>query len=237
MAVAPSFVNFEFLSEPYLLNGKMYIRVRNPRTGTERQVRWYSEGKQAPTKTAEKVQDYFYSPQKNSLGFEKGYITIFKGSIELCEDWFKASSARYTRIWGWYFVSTDPIPADLPKNITPIQLSWELVGDENGKLYPEDRVQQAVENLVYADHPSNYIGSIGDRIEITITVVKAIETETKYGRSTMHVMEDADKNVYVWTTTSKSWGEGSVKTIKGSVKEHKTYKGVKQSILTRCLEI
>ena len=237
MSVAPSFVNFEFLSEPYLLNGKMYIRVRNPRTGTERQVRWYSEGKQAPSKTAVMVQDSFNLPQKNALGFEKGYITIFKGNIELCEDWLKASSARYTRVWGWYFVSTDTIPDDLPKNITPIQLSWELVGDENEKLYPEDKVQQAVENLIYADHPSNYIGSIGDRIEKTITVTKAIETETKYGRSTMHVMEDADKNVYVWTTTSKSWGEGSVKVIRGSIKEHKMYKGVKQTILTRCLEV
>ena len=39
--VAPSFQSFEFLTEPYSANGKMYIRVRNPKTGTERQVRWY----------------------------------------------------------------------------------------------------------------------------------------------------------------------------------------------------
>ena len=39
MAVAPSFQNFEFLTEPYVVGDKMYIKVRNPKTGTERQVR------------------------------------------------------------------------------------------------------------------------------------------------------------------------------------------------------
>ena len=42
MPVAKSFQEFEMLGEPYQVKDKMYILVRNPKTGNERQVRWYS---------------------------------------------------------------------------------------------------------------------------------------------------------------------------------------------------
>ena len=78
--VAPSFQGFEFLTEPYSANGKMYIRVRNPKTGTERQVRWYDNAefrKLYPSVKVE-IKDKYYRSRKEVLGFDKGYITIFK---------------------------------------------------------------------------------------------------------------------------------------------------------------
>ena len=39
MPVAKSFQSFEMLTEPYIVSGKQYVKVRNPKTGTERQVR------------------------------------------------------------------------------------------------------------------------------------------------------------------------------------------------------
>ena len=53
----------------------------------------------------------------------------------------------------------------------------------------------------------------------------------------MHIMEDADQNVYVSTTAAKSWSEGTVHQIRGTVKDHKTYKNTKQTVLTRCTEL
>ena len=47
MPVAPSFQNFTRLSEPFFKNGKTYIKVKNPSTGTEREVRWYSDSEYA----------------------------------------------------------------------------------------------------------------------------------------------------------------------------------------------
>lgn len=237
MSVAPSFKDFEMLSEPYAVNGKMYIRVRNPKTGTERQVRWYDENK-APKTAAPKVnaQDAFYKPQKEVLGFTNGYITIFKGDTYAEIDWFRASIARYARWWGWYIISTEEIPADLPAGLEAVRLPWELVGDDSGKLLPETTIQKAVESLIYEEGTSEFVGSINERLEIQITVVRAIELDNDYGHSTMHIMEDDCGNQYVWTTAAKTWAEGSVKTIRGTVKDHRTYKNVKQTILTRCTE-
>lgn len=41
--VAKSFVNFEFLCQPFKENNVYYIRVRNPKTKTERKVRFYPD--------------------------------------------------------------------------------------------------------------------------------------------------------------------------------------------------
>ena len=45
---------------------------------------------------------------------------------------------------------------------------------------------------------------------------------------------DEDKNVFVWTTASRTLQVGEQYTVKGTVKEHKMYKHTKQTILTRC---
>ena len=239
MSVAPSFQNFEMLCDPFESNGKMYIRVKNPKTGTERQVRWYDE-KSKPVKSAAAPvinRPVGEKPQKDILGFTNGYITIFKGDTYKHIDWFRMSIARYTRYWGWYIVSTDEIPADLPEDLEPIRLNWELVGDENGFLYPEEKVKEAADSIIYDCGNSKFVGSIGDRLDIIVKVTKNIELDSEFSSSNLHVMEDADGNIYVWTTSSKNWAEGSEKHIKGTVKSHKKYKNQCQTILNRCLEV
>ena len=241
MAVAPSFQSFEMLTEPYEVSGKMYVRVRNPKTGTERQVRWYTDKQYAKSystsSTNINAQDAFYKPQKEVLGFTKGYITIFKGDTYTHIDWFRASIARYARWWGWYIISTEEVPDDLPAGIETMRLPWDIVGNDDGKLKPEDVVQKAVEALIYDEGISEYVGSIGDRLELELTVIRAIEIENDYGHSIMHIMEDVCGNQFIWTTASKSWAEGAYKKIRGTVKDHRVYKNNKQTILTRCLEV
>ena len=78
--------------------------------------------------------------------------------------------------------------------------------------------------MVYEPSRSQYQGNIGDRIVVEVTVTKALHLNGYYGPSTMHIMNDADGNEYVWTTAAKSWAEGSVKTIRGTIKDHKEYK-------------
>lgn len=241
MPVAKSFQSFEMLTEPYIISGKKYIKVRNPKTGTERQVRWYSDAEFAKLypemKPMVQAQYAFYKPQKEVLGFTNGYITIFKGDTYAHIDWFRESIARYARWWGWYIISTEKIPDDLPNGIEPIQLPWEVVGNDDGKLKPESVVEKAVEELLYDAGTSEFVGEVGERIELTLTVISAIKIENNYGHSTMHIMEDDCGNVYVWTTAAKSWSEGSVKTIRGTIKNHRTYKNTKQTVLTRCMEV
>lgn len=238
--VAKSYQELEIVGDVFISSGRQYVNVKL-KSGKLKTVRWYSDAeyrKMYPEAVAvDRSVDPYSKSQKEVLGFTKGYITIFKGDTYSEIDWFRASIARYTRWWGWYIISTEEVPADLPEDITPIQLPWELVGQEDGNLKPEHLVKEAVESIIYDESESEYVGSIGERLELFLTVERAIELDGAYGRSTMHIMRDDCGNLFVWTTASKSWSAGTEHHIKGTVKDHRKYKNECQTVLTRCLEV
>ena len=240
MAVAKSYQELEIVGDVFVSSGRQYVNVKL-KSGKLKTVRWYSDAeyrKMYPEAIAvDRSADPYYKPQKEVLGFTKGYITIFKGDTYSELDWFRASNARYARWWGWYIISTEEIPEDLPTGIEPIRLPWDMVGQEDGNLKPEHLVKEAVESIIYDESESEYVGSIGERLELFLTVERTIELDGNYGRSTMHIMRDDCGNLFVWTTASKSWSTGTEHHIKGTVKDHRKYKNECQTVLTRCLEV
>lgn len=240
MPVAKSYQSLEIVGDVFVSSGRQYVNVKT-KSGALKTVRWYSDAeyrKMYPEAPAvDRSADPYYKPQKEVLGFTKGYITIFKGDTYAEIDWFRASIARYARWWGWYIISTEEVPADLPAGIEAIRLPWESVGQEDGNLKPEHLVKEAVESVIYDASDSEYQGALGERLDLYLTVERTIELDGNYGRSTMHLMRDDCGNLYVWTTASKSWAAGSEHHIRGTVKDHRTYRNEKQTVLTRCTEV
>ena len=232
MPVAKSYMGLAQIGEPYEINKRLYIKVKT-KSGTTKQVRWYTESEFAKLYPELSSSTSSWS-QKQALGFDKNFITIFKGNTEPWGNWLSDRGARYTRWWGWYFPSTIPLPDVLPEGITPIELSWNLIGN-NTKLNPEDQVIKAVEELLCDDSSSQFIGTIGERIQISITVTNVVELkQTTYGPQYLFEMCDSNKNIYIWITSSNKFSKGETATIKGTVKEHKIYKNIRQTVLTRC---
>ncbi len=84
---------------------------------------------------------------------------------------------------------------------------------------------------------SEYQGEIGERLtDLSLTVVKRLEYEGYNYDDVLHItiMGDEENNVYVWKTSAKKLNEGETYLIAGTVKAHNEYKGIKQTILTRC---
>lgn len=234
MNVAKTYKDWAVDGEPFFENNKCYVYVINPKTEKPRKVRVYSEAAYARMYPEEVKKEVFKS-QKEVLGFIDGYITIFKGNTYPYKDWFKANGATYTRHWGWSFASDKEVPADLPSEITPVELKWESVGDsEQEKLYNDEIVKSAVEALIFDKGNSDFVGEVGERLELWLTVKKTHQTEGYYGYSTIHIMEDEDENTFVWITSSKSMEEGAYVHLRGTVKEHKTFRNQAQTVLTRC---
>lgn len=234
--VAKTFQSLEILDEPHAVGGKpaLYVTVRT-KTGGTRVVRWYSDkeyAKMYPGEAPAATQPL--RPLKEVLGFEKGYITIFKGNTYEDRDYFKLNAARYHKLWGWYFVSTDELPADIPDDVTPIRLNWKDISTDDNTLKNDAAITAAVESLIYEPDDSEYQGEIGDKLELVLIVEKAIALDGFYGASTMHIMRDYDGNCYVWTTSARNWEPQTEHHIIGTVKDHKLYKGTKQTVLTRC---
>ena len=95
---------------------------------------------------------------------------------------------------------------------------------------------------------SNYVGNIGDKINITLTLVSEYTFSTIYGEKVIYVMKDSEDNVFVWNTTSflgiegtdsrGNWkfenvNRGDSFVCKASIKEHSEYKGTKQTVIVR----
>jgi hypothetical protein len=233
--VAKSYQSLETVGEVFSSSGRHYINVKL-KSGKIKTVRWYSDSEYRKMYPDEPVAAATSRSVKEALGFANGYITIFKGDTYAEIDWFHTSIARYAKWWGWYIVSTDEVPADIPAGITPVRLSWDAVGNDNGELKPESVVKEAVEALMYDPTPSEYIGQIGERLELTVTIEKAIPLDGEHP-STMYIMRADCGNCFVWTTAAKSWTAGGTHHLRGTVKDHRTYKGEKQTILNRCMEV
>lgn len=235
MAVARSYRDCKVLCDPFIQNGRKYVNIETP-AHTHKRVRWYSDAEYFKM-YGEAFKPVVPQTEKERLGFVNGYITIFKGSTYPHKDWLKEQGARFTKMFNWSFASNvEWDEENLPEGLEPLQIPWEAVS-YNDELLPENDVKAYIDSLMYEPSNSEFVGNVGDRIEETLTVTKAITLESYYGTSIMHIMEDNSGNVYVWITKAKNYPEGKVVTLRGTIKEHKEYKGTKQTILTRCKEV
>lgn len=240
MPVAPSFQNMPVEGEPFMSNGKQYVKVKNEKTGKIRTVRYYNEKEYAKLYPETPVaNDPFYKTQRELLGFgEKGYVVAFKGDTYSHKDYLKSAGARYTRWFGWTFPSEEDMPADFPTELVPVRLYWEGMCRNNEWLANDDEIKEYVESQMYEPSDSEFVGEIGERLDLYISIEKIIPLNNEYGHSTLFVMIDDCGNVYNWITASaKTWKVGEEKHIRGTVKQHKTYKNDKTTVLTRCTEV
>ena len=221
---------------------------------TSQIVRWYTDKERAALdRAAERRKEAAKVKQeerrikfaaRNAFGFgEAGFITILVGDYETINTYVHSNipgKARYATIFGWYFPSTEKVE-NVPDSVTTIKIDWETVKDpedaENLTMKDNDFVAKYIRSLTSKPSNSTFQGNVGEWLEKTVTVKKNITLDGRYGISHMHILEDADENVYVWTTASKSIDADTVMTLKMKVKDHKEYNGVNQTVVYYCKEV
>lgn len=216
-------------------------------------VRWYTDSqrasmdKAAEKRAAEKVvkdeERRIKFAARNAFGFgEEGYIFLVYGDNERIKKWreeLPEHTVWYNETFGWFIPATREYDGlEFPEDIHFSKLEWETVKDKNDKeqlqMMDKEEVRKIVEQMIYEPSKSEFQGEVNTWLEKEVKIVKNISLSSNYGDSHMHIMEDNDENVYVWTTASKNLEEGKTYTIKMKVKEHKEYKGTKQTIVYYC---
>lgn len=84
---------------------------------------------------------------------------------------------------------------------------------------------------------SEYQGVVGRRQVFSgLRCEKIILVNGQYGSTGIHKLVDGSGNQFTWFASgSTEWmREGDVADVTGTVKSHEEYKGVKQTVLTRC---
>ena len=214
------------------------------------EVRWYTDKeraaqdraaeKRAEKKKIEAEKRAVRFKARNAFGFgEAGYITLVIGEHDVIQSWrdeLPEHTVWYNEIFHW-FIPSDRTPVEIPSNLKTIKLDWDSIKINDLEMRPRKEVEEYVSSLVYEPSKSTYQGEVGTWLIKDVVIKSNIELDSHFGLSHMHVMEDEDGNVYVWTTASKNIAAGTALHMKMKVKEHKEYKGTQQTIVFYCKEV
>lgn len=80
---------------------------------------------------------------------------------------------------------------------------------------------------------AGHVGTVGKRETFTLALAQVFSFETQFGVQHIHKFVSAQGAIVVWKTTSDKLDLGTYE-IKGTVKAHDDYKGIPQTVLTRC---
>ena len=110
----------------------------------------------------------------------------------------------------------------------------------------------AEEECAKANAEVEYYGAVGDKFELTLTFDKSFCFEGAYGFTYIHLFHDDEGHQFKWSSSNGTYKVEYDKTadfggieycefeighkylMKGTVKAHNEYKGVKQTVITRC---
>lgn len=171
-------------------------------------------------------------------GFTDGkiHVVTLKDTFQV-KDQIKDAGGRYDAMIGWY------LPAPVAEFPTVELTSTECFEqDAWGRLQwkPFEELKRLIKSKMPKEAESEWIGQVGDKLVMEATYSKRHTYETHftyYGETNyIHQFTDAEGNVLVWKTSSGIYDimTGSKVQIKGTIKAHDEYNGVKQTILTRC---
>lgn len=237
MSVAKSYEKYELLGEPYERDNKEYIQIkytccRKPtcsKCGGQgfypKEVRWYKEPIQFDA--------------RKGFGFnDVGRITLICGPADELEHHFlevAPRTARYNLIFNWFIPSWLPVPTNLPKCASAIELYWDEVS-ENDKIFSYDKVKSIVAAKVSGGVETFYVGQVNDKIHKDFVLIKVILHKDYFGEKYTYIFQDEDNNYFRWTTAARKLEEGEIYNLKGTIKEHLQLDGIKYTVLTRCRE-
>jgi|AntAceMinimDraft_17_1070374.scaffolds.fasta_scaffold24418_2 hypothetical protein len=161
--------------------------------------------------------DYFDLKAKDS---EKDIRTKYMGEIKKIHEW----------------VETLDLTNDYYRNIS-IAFKNDYVTWKSSNLIASIVIsyrKTLEENKVKKSLPvSEYFGEVKERIDVYMTLEAVYKFDNHFGIVSMHKFRTSDGNVAMWTTNTGAFTLGNY-VGKATIKEHKDYKGTKQTILTRC---
>lgn len=260
MAVAKSYEHMEVITEPFLKNGRKYVRVKGkcdrcggsgiwawgPYGGTcfkcqgsgkdIQEVRWYTDkeraaqDRQAEKRAEARVQRQLERDAYNAGPEANGFIDGFV--IAVLGNTYEIKD----ELKGAGAKYTRGLgwhfanTADVPAKYTD---RTRMIMWEDASADGKIKSIEELERLVAVASPledSQHVYMVGSRVRDLSLKVYKVWEGPGY---TMHTLTDSDNNVYMWTTSSRTLPLDAQITMDVTIKEHTEYKGIKQTVLTR----
>ena len=166
--------------------------------------------------------------------FQGKYVTLLQGNTYEVRAWLKEQGAKYNSVLNWYFPYEIVLPEKLPAEITPIQFPWTAMLDKTGEpINDVERLQPIVDLYRYPASTSDWVGTIGEKVYLVITYLNSRSICSQFGVTNIYSFEDASGNVIkTMTTRVLPVTTGHTYRISAKVKDHKTYRNEKQTLIS-----
>ena len=178
--------------------------------------------------------------ESNGFGEDLNTYVVIGNTYEI-KDQLKEHGAKFNPALGWHFNFDNK-----EYNCLKIGLD-EVTYKDNLDRYcfiEYDKIKQVINSkLPKEESNSEYYGNEGDNIDLTLS----FSTRYRYQARSYNYYEDSTTkyiykfiddlgNIFIWNTSSflSDMVSGNKYQVKGVIKQHKEYKGDKQTILTRC---
>lgn len=171
---------------------------------------------------------------KLGFGNEDGEWVLYmvKGNTYSIKDELKALGCKFQPSIGWY--SAQPLDGYECQRFTEDQVidksqEYSIVWKDKSEIESQKE---------YESSASEWVGEVGERIERVFHFDKLVWRGAGVAGKTsyMWLMSDEEGNAYKWST-SCYYEEGDEVKLRATVKDHSEYKGIKQTVVTRCTAV
>lgn len=174
------------------------------------------------------------------LGFNENLITymVVGGNTYEIKDKLKEYGAKFNPVMNWHM----PAPIELPEEYSFCEISFDEVYEfkplaKRAELNIDAAkiVEEKIAAMLGDDTSEFYPKNEGTRIRgVEAKVEKIAGFSGAYGYTYIYNFS-ADNFHFVWMTSShQSLEEGNAVILAGTIKKFDTYRGIKQTYLTRC---
>lgn len=85
---------------------------------------------------------------KTVLGFDEGYIVVFRGrEVNTFKEWFQRVGGKFHKTFGWYIPSNVPFPEITPYGLIQIKVNWIDISKNNETLKSDKEIENYIEEL------------------------------------------------------------------------------------------
>lgn len=228
---------------------KEYTPEYEAKLAEQRQKRYEKKLALEKAHAAEKNAEFF---EKNGFNPEGKTYFVLGNTYDIKEE-LKAQGAKWDNTARHWHLPNKPEGLDVETlELTVDQMykanaagvydwrNWRSFSEDGDNHYYY-KIEAAENALKASKSTSEYLGKVGEKLEIVVTYIHTASWETEYGGywntqvTNLHTFKDEAGNIIVWKTANYIEADyGTKMTIKGTVKEHSEYKGIKQTVLTRC---
>ena len=193
-----------------------------------------------------------YTSRRKATMYEHPTANFVEAALISYDGWGKPSEDEENRAaqvlnWMTNIPSDDAVQNDYLYNLKALASreywKFEHIGLATSAVAAYMR--REAEKAEQAARPSNWVGEVKQRLTFHLTYKRlAFASDSRCGVTFGHVFEDAQGNIFFWTTSNNGffdadggWVEfepGMQLTMKATIKAHETYRDVKQTIITRC---